>query len=495
MTSYQKLEKRFQQIARLEHGRAILGWDEAVMMPTGSGDSRNATVAELALVIQGLTTAPEVGEWIAGTDESALSTPERANLREMKRIYVENTSMTAELNEKLVLARMTSEQKWRTLRGQNDWNAFLPYLRETLNLTREMFQGLSAKTGLSLYDAALSMYSPGLTTAAVKELFTELKGFIPGAIDRVVEKQAREKVIVPQGRFPMAAQKALGLELMKAVGFSFDIGRLDEAHHPFCGGTPRDVRITTRYNENEFVSALMGVLHETGHAMYEQNLPVRWSGQPVGNAAGMAIHESQSLLTEMQICRSPEFVRFATPLIQKHLGPHCTNPESLTADNLCLLNTRVKRGFIRVDADEVSYPAHVILRFELELDMLEGRLALEDLPEAWDAKMKAYLGLSTKGDDRNGCMQDVHWPAGLFGYFPAYTFGAVIGAQLFAKLTASHPGVRAEIEKGDFSTVQNWLREHVWSKGSELTTLDLVREASGPLSTAAFRKHIEARYF
>lgn len=494
-TSYEKLQSRFQQISRLENALAILGWDEAVMMPPGSGDSRNQTLAELSGLVQNLTISPEVGEWIADAESRKdLSAGEQANLREMKRIYIQNAAIPPELMQKLVVAKMSCEQKWRTARGQNDWAGFMPSLQEVLNLTREMLQGLASKRGLPVYDTALSMYSNGLTTEVVGTLFDEIKAFLPDTINAVEERRRREKVQVPRGKFPMAAQKALATELMAAIGFDFKIGRLDESHHPFCGGTPRDVRITTRYREDEFVSALMGVLHETGHAMYEQHLPLEWLGQPAGQAAGMAIHESQSLLMEMQVCRSREFMQFAAPLIRKHLGPHTENPESLSEDNLAALVTRVKRGYIRVDADEVTYPAHVILRFELEHDMLEGRLALKDLPDAWNQKMKAYLGLSTEGNYKDGCMQDVHWPAGLLGYFPAYTFGAVIAAQLFARISEKIPQARAQIAKGDFKGVQDWLQANIWSKGSQLTTLDLVREAAGPLSSAAFRSHIQSRY-
>jgi carboxypeptidase Taq len=495
MTSYQKLEARFLQLSRLENARAILQWDEAVMMPSGSSDSRNQSLAELAGVIQGLATGTEIGDWL-GQAESARDAGdwERANLREMKRIYTAQTAIPPELNQKLVMARMNCEQKWRTMRSANDWSGFMPHLQEVLNLTREAVQGLSKVMGLSMYDTALSEYSNGLSTKVVETLFTEIKSFLPSLIAEIAEKQKSEKVLQPQGTFPMSAQKALGQDLMKAVGFSFDNGRLDESHHPFCGGTPRDVRITTRYNEREFVSALMGVLHETGHAMYEQHLPLRWSGQPVGNAAGMAVHESQSLLMEMQVCRSPEFLDFAAPLILKHLGPHVSNPESLEAGNLTRLVTRVKPGYIRVDADEVTYPAHVILRFELEHAMLEGSLALKDLPFEWNKKMQAYLGLGTEGNFKDGCMQDVHWPAGLFGYFPAYTFGAVIAAHLFATIQQKNPTARTDIGRGNFKTVQNWLDQNIWSQGSRLTTLDLVKEAAGPLTAQAFRTHLQTRY-
>ncbi|MBX3020289.1 MAG: carboxypeptidase M32 [Bdellovibrionales bacterium] len=495
MTSYEKLEARFLQISRLNDARSILGWDEAVMMPTGSSDSRNQTLAELAGVIQNLSISPEIGDWLGEAEgDPQLLPAQKANVREMKRIYTEMTAVPSELNQKLVVARMTSEQKWRTLRGQNDWAGFMPYMEEVLKLTREATRLLAEKRGLSLYDAALSTFSNGLTTQVVEKLFTEIKSFLPDTINAVLHKQKSETVIMPEGSYPIAAQKALAKELMGAVGFNFENGRLDESHHPFCGGTQRDVRITTRYSEKEFLSALMGVLHETGHAMYEQHLPLKWLGQPVGAAAGMAIHESQSLLMEMQVSRSAEFMHFAGPAIRKHFAVHTKNPEALSDENLAKLVTRVKRGYIRVDADEVTYPAHVILRFELERDLLEDRLQVKDVPAAWNEKMKAYLGLSTEGNYKDGCMQDVHWPAGLFGYFPAYTFGAIIAAQFFARIEQVRPGVRSEIAKGNLSGVQSWLTDNVWSKGSELTTLDLVTAVSEPLSVASFRAHIQKRY-
>jgi carboxypeptidase Taq len=496
MTSYQKLEKRFRTVHHLQHAQNVITWDEAVMMPSGGSSHRNSAVAELSGVVWDLVRAEEVGEWFQdalGARES-LSPWQSANLESMRKMHIECTAVPSELNQRLVMARMNCEQNWRKLRGENNWAGFLPYLAEVLSLVRESTQALQKKKGLSLYDTALSTFSPGLDTATIEKLFNELKSFLPGMIQEVVAKQKTEKVIIPEGPFPMLAQKSLGLELMKAIGFSFEHGRLDEAFHPFCGGNPRDVRITTRYREDEFISSLMGVLHETGHALYEQNLPDDWLTQPVGGACGMAIHESQSLLMEMQVCRSQEFLTFAAPLIRKHIGPYVKNPESLETSNLVKLVTRVNPDFIRVDADEVTYPAHIILRFEIERDLLEDRWPLSELPAVWDKKMREYLGLSTLGNDKNGCMQDVHWPSGAFGYFPAYTFGAVIAAQLFAKATEKIPGVRQELATGNFAPLQGWLRENIWSRGSSLKTLEIVSAASGPLTVNAFQRHLQTRY-
>jgi carboxypeptidase Taq len=240
----------------------------------------------------------------------------------------------------------------------------------------------------------------------------------------------------------------------------------------------------------------MGVLHETGHAQYEQNLPGEWLAQPVGAARGMSIHESQSLLWELQVCRSREFFDFAAPLIRDAFpDAAAADPDAFTVDNLRRLATRVRPSFIRVDADEVTYPCHVLLRFDLERKLIAGELDIANLPEAWDVSMRELLGISTGDNHRDGCMQDVHWPAGLFGYFPAYTLGALTAAQLYRTVRQAVPALPSQIAAGDFSTLRNWLREHVWSVGSSRQTSDLLRSATGStIDTAAFEAHLRERY-
>ena len=251
------------------------------------------------------------------------------------------------------------------------------------------------------------------------------------------------------------------------------------SHHPFCGGEPDDTRITTRYNEGDFLESLFAVLHETGHALYQQGLPKAWRGQPVGDAGGMALHESQSLTMEMQVSRSAAFLEFAAPIVQRSLLGAPTRAAQWQPENLVALATRVRRGFIRVDADELTYPQHVILRYELETALLDGRLEVADLPDAWDEKMSAGLGLSTAGDFANGCMQDVHWFAGLIGYFPTYTLGAVIAAQLYRAAREQVAGLEDAIRAGDFPVLVDWLRDRVHRRGRLLPSMALVAEATG----------------
>jgi carboxypeptidase Taq len=360
-----------------------------------------------------------------------------------------------------------------------------------LRLAREEAALLSAQGGLAPYDALMDRFEPGMRSETVQRVFGDLKGWLPGLIARVTERQARQPLQAPKGPFPKAAQRALSHDVMALLQFDFDAGRLDESAHPFSGGVPEDVRLTTRYREDDFVQSLMGTVHETGHARYEQNLPREWLGQPVANARSMALHESQSLSFEMQLGCSRPFAQLLAPLVARHLGAQ----PAFEADNLHRLLTRVKPGFIRVDADEVTYPAHVILRFEIERALIEGDIEAEDIPALWDEKMQSLLGVDTRGNFKDGCLQDVHWPESLFGYFPCYTLGAMYAAQWFAAMRRNTPDLDARVAAGDLSPVFDWLRDHIWSQGSRWTTDELAVRASGePLNPAHFKAHLEARY-
>jgi len=493
---YAALEDRQRRLAHLEHALAMLTWDEAVMMPAGSGESRAEALAGLGGLRHQLATAPEIGDWIAAAREEDLDAWRRANLREIEREYRRATCLPVDLVEAAALASTRCEQAWRRLRPANDWAGLAPLLGEVVARQRECAAALAERLGLSPYDALLDGYEPGVRSAQVEPLFRELRDFLPAFTQRVLERQRSEPVVRPRGPFDREAQRALGARLMRAVGFDAERGRLDVSHHPFCGGVPHDVRITTRYDDDDFLKALMGVLHETGHAKYEQGLPADWLTQPVGRARSMAFHESQSLLLEMQIARGRPFLEFAVGPIREALaGPAAAQPEAFTLDNLHRLVTRVEPGAIRVDADEVTYPSHVILRFELERDLMEGRCEVADLPERWDVEMDAVLGIDTRGDYANGVLQDVHWPAGLFGYFPTYTLGALLAAQLRVAAGRALPDLEADLRGGRFQTLDGWLREQLWSQGSRLEGPELCRRTTAaPLGTSAFVEHLRSRY-
>ena len=489
--AYQALTDTFTRLHRYYHLSAIAGWDRSAMMPSKGNDARAAALAELDVLIHQTLTAPALKTQIEAAEQEDLTTMERANLREIRREWVKANLLPASLVEAKTLAGARCEHAWRSQRYANDWTGFLANFREVVQLSREEARLLAEDAGGSRYDALMNKYEPGLTSAEVDRIFGDVKTWLPGLIAKVRDKQSRETLIRPQGPFPVDNQRRLGLALMARLQFDFDAGRLDVSAHPFCGGVPEDVRITTRYSEDDFTRSLMGIVHETGHARYEQNLPRDWVSQPVGRARSMGIHESQSLAFEMQLGRSPGFLQLAAPLVREHLG----DQPAFTADNLARLYTRVEPGYIRVDADELCYPAHVILRYEIERALMNGEIEADDIPALWDEKMMAYLGIDTRGNYKDGCLQDMHWTDGSFGYFPSYTLGAMYAAQYFSTLRRTQPDLDAKIAAGDLSPVFDWLDANIWQQASRYETDELVRRATGePLNPAHFRAHLEARY-
>mgnify|MGYP001254032637 CR=1 FL=1 len=494
MAAYQELEARFHRLYALRGAAGVLHWDMAAMMPAGGAADRAEQLAAVNVTCHEVLADPRLADLLAQAEgeTAALDGWQRANLAEMRRQWTHATAVDARLVEALTKACARCEAQWRRARAAGDYASILPALTEVLGLVREQAAAKASKLGLAPYDALLDEYEPGGRAAEIDPVFDDLAAFLPGFLARVLEHQATSPAPrAPAGPFPVEKQAALARRLMEAVGFDFEHGRLDTSHHPFCGGSPGDVRITTRYDEAEFASAIMGVLHETGHAMYEMGLPEPWRFQPVGQARGMSAHESQSLLIEMQACRSRHFVLFLAPLARKTLGGSGPDWE---AENLYRLGIRVKPDFIRVDADEVTYPAHVILRYRLEKAMVAGDLQLADLPGAWNEGMKKMLGI-VPPSDREGCLQDIHWYDGAWGYFPTYTLGAMTAAQLFAAAVEAEPGIPDALAEGDFRPLMAWLRPNVHALASSLPTPELVARATGrPLDAAVFRRHLEARY-
>lgn len=491
--SFAKLDAHCHSLDALEHALAILGADEATHMAPGGGDKRAEAMATLSGMHHRQATDPRVGDWIEAAKAETLDDMQRIAVNELERSYINMTCLPSEFVERQTRTRMRCEQLWRTLRPKGDWKTFVPALEGVVALVHEEAALRAEALKLDPYDAMMEQYDPGNRASDITPVFTELKAFlvdfVPEALAVQDERLARRPLKALAGDYPIERQKALGLAMMQAVGFDMNHGSLSVAVHPFCGGVPSDVRLTTRYRTDEFLTALMGILHETGHGLYEQNLPGDWAHWPSGKARGMSLHESQSLFVEKQIGRNPAFWRFALPLVDSHLK------EAWTIEDLLPHVHQVKRGLIRVDADEVTYPLHVILRYELEQELLAGRLTVKDLPEAWDAKMREYLGLSTIDDPKNGPMQDVHWPSGAFGYFPSYTLGALMAAQQWATIIKTHPGVEAEMSSGDFSTLIGWRRDNIWQKASTGTTPEILSQATGEtLNPAHFIAHVRARY-
>jgi carboxypeptidase Taq len=494
MTAYQQLEARFRCLGAIEEAIGVLNWDSATMMPAGGATTRAEQLATLSLLAHQQLTAAEIGDLLAEADSASgtLDPWQRGNLREMRRRRSHATAMPAELVDALSRVSSECETAWRRARPANDFTAVLPLLDEMLRVQREVAAAKAEGLGVSPYEALLDRYEPGASVATIDRLFDEISDFLPDLIETVLTRQAAQPSLAePPGPFAIAAQRRAAVRLMEAVGFDFAHGRLDVSAHPFCSGAPEDVRITTRYDESDFTKALMGVLHETGHALYKRNLPAQWRLQPVGAARGMAIHESQSLLLEMQACRSPAFTRFAAPILREVFNGVGQGWE---AEALHRRQIRVSRGLIRVEADEVTYPVHVILRHRLEQAMIVGDLIPRDLPGAWAEGMRALLGVAPD-NDRDGCLQDIHWYDGSWGYFPTYTLGALIAAQLFDTARCTIPDLMSAIAGGNFAPLFAWLGERVHSQASLWSTAELVERATGrPLGTASFERHLRDRY-
>ncbi len=489
--AYDTLTQTWTRLYRFNHLQSMAGWDRAAVMPPRGNAARADAMAEMDALLHRLRTEPALADLIKRAQDEPLDDVARANLREIERDWRAANALPESLVQAESLASAHCEHAWRSQRPANDWAGFLQNFREVLRLAREMAARRAGSTGLPPYDALMDRYEPGMTGAEVDRLFGDLQQWLPSLVRQVRERQASEPVVAPQGPFPRAAQRALSLEVMGLLGFDFEAGRLDESTHPFSGGVPEDVRLTTRYAEGDFVQSLMGTIHETGHARYEQNLPRAWLGQPVAQARSMGIHESQSLSFEMQLGRSAAFIGLLAPRLAAHFGAQpAFEPEALQRSL-----TRVQPSFIRVDADELTYPAHVILRYRIERGLIEGSVQADDIPALWDEGMASLLGVDTRGNFNNGCMQDTHWASGLFGYFPCYTLGAMYAAQWFATIRRGVPDLDARIARGELAPVFDWLRGNIWTQGSRWTTAELAVRASGePLNPLYFRRHLEARY-
>ncbi len=499
---YQKLENIFREILLLESVNGLLDWDSATVMPAGGAAQRAEQMGIIATITHEKICSLEIPDLIFAAEQEDLARQnlnswQQANLREMRHRLNHAVGVPVSLASELAQAAAESEHFWRSARKENDFVGFAPYLKNIIKLVQETAAAKAETLQCLAYDALLDGYDPGTNSASLDVIFTDLEKFLPEFIAEVLAHQAElpESLnLAPLNLAPLNLassvhkQEELARWLTKTMGFDFNYGRLDTSTHPFCGGTAGDIRITTRYDAADFTSAFYGVAHETGHALYEANLPREWRFQPVGQARGMSLHESQSLFMEMQICQNENFLEFATPHIARILGL------DLSVDALRANISRVQPSHIRVEADEVTYPAHILLRYKLEKALLSGDLPVDDLPLAWAENSKKLLGI-TPDCHANGCMQDIHWPMGSIGYFPTYSLGAMIAAQLFAATRAELPNLETDLQKGNFSNVNQWLKNNIHMQASHLSTNEILRAATGKeLDVNYYKQHLLRRY-
>lgn len=493
MNNYTTLEQEFKKIYHISSLINLLYWDIAVNLPKKSIENRTAEINLLDSISRTKIKSSRMKELINGalSETDKLNPWQIANLKEIERLCLSTTCIDDKLNERYITAGAKCELIWRDARKQNDYNMLLPHLQEVLACVKEIAKCRSDAFKCNKYDALIDIYDPETTSKDIKKTFDQIKKSIPDLVHRIIEKQKSEKIIAIN---PMKIehQKAIGKKIMKIMQFDFDRGRLDESIHPFANDVNSDdIRITTKYKEDDFLSGIFGIIHETGHALYELNLPQDYVHQPVGSPKGMAVHESQSLFMEKQVGKSMEFCEFLSKLLSDEFN---LKGQENSADNLYKISNRVTPSFIRIDADEVTYPMHVILRFEIEELLINGEISLKDLPKVWNDKMQQYLGVTPKNDS-DGCMQDIHWHQGSFGYFPSYLKGAIIASQLMQTLIETNPNVKAEITNGNFNNINDFLNKKIRSQGSLKSTKNLLIDAvNSDLNADVFVKYITEKY-
>ncbi len=477
------------RIDRLSAAAGILFWDEQVNLPPGSAAFRAEQNGYYAELLHRESTLPEVGQWLdtLEADRDSLSDDERVIVKEARREYDREVKLPGEFVARRSKARSESFHAWVEARKKNDFASFAPHLRKALDFSREEAEYQDAEDA---YDFFVDVYDPGMSTAVIDPLFAKLSEGLRPILDTILSAEDTTPPDLFRG-FPVDGQEAFLREVVAAFGFDFNVGRLDRAVHPFCGGHPLDTRMTTRYDPDNPLDSLSSAMHETGHALYEQGLPTDYPGTALSHAAGMAAHESQSRIWENQVGRGRPFWRHWEPRYRAFFKEQLAKVDS---DQLYRAINRVAVTPIRVDSDEVTYNLHIILRYGLERDLFAGRVAIGDLPEAWNERSRDLLGF-TPASDTEGCLQDVHWCEGMFGYFPSYTLGNLLAAQLWYAAKDTLPDLEEDFGRGDYTRLLGWLRENVHSKARRENANGLAERATGrPLGTEALLRYLRERY-
>ena len=493
IASYQALTARLADLTAIEESLGILMWDQDVMMPHGAGASRGRQIATLsALHHQGLS-GNEMGQLLRELAHAPdLDLIAQANVREATRDHARAAKIPEALVRKWATVTVHAHEIWVQARKNSDFSLFEPALTEIVALAKE--RAAAVDPTRPAYDVLMDEFEPGMTMAQLDVVFAELKAVLVPLIARVRARQAQgglPDTAWLQTAVDPAQQRHVGERIVQKLAFDFQRGRLDTSVHPFCGGAGiDDVRITTRYFEHAFLLSLSGMIHETGHALYEQGRPAHLADQPVSRPRSMGIHESQSLLWEKQVGQSAAFWQPNYLQLQQDYPFLAAVPFNDFVFGLNLVNLG---NFIRVNADELTYPLHVVVRYEIERDLMSGALAVADIPQAWNDKIHSYLGI-TPPDAALGCLQDVHWSSGSIGYFPSYTLGAVYAAQ-FMQAARQTIDVDASMRAGDTAPLLAWLRANVHQAGSQYLTDELVTRATGrPLDTAPFLAYLTRKY-
>ncbi len=490
MQIYQQLSEKLKTIIHLESLMAILSWDREIMTPKGGIGARAEQLATFAALYHQHYTEPALGDLINQCLEkkTTLKAWQLANVIEAKRGYDKRIRVPKTLVAEMTKLEVKAHDVWVEAREKSDFTIFQKTLENLIDLSKS--RAACIEPHQAAYDVLIDDYEQGWDQQKFSKTFSDLKLFLIPFLQQVKNKQAQENLDNTNFSASLHVQETLGKLIIKKMGFDFSHGRMDQSVHPFCGGVgPYDVRITTRYDEKHFLSSLLAFMHEAGHALYEQGRRTDLADQPVSQARSMSFHESQSLLWEKQVGQSLDFWKYFLPEIIKQLPEFSTNETEIF-----MAVNRVKDSLIRVEADEISYPLHVMLRFEMERDLFSGYLQVKDIPQVWNQKMLDYLGLQPK-NDAEGCLQDVHWSMGAFGYFPSYSLGAMLAAQIFAAVQKAMPDLSKNIQTGNFVVLRNWLKEKIHQQGSILNFEDLCQSATGDtFNPKYFMQYLQNKY-
>ncbi|KJV55332.1 carboxypeptidase Taq (M32) metallopeptidase family protein [Orientia chuto str. Dubai] len=494
MKYYLLLEEEIKQVTRINNIINLLYWDLYTYMPVNTGTSRGEDIATLTTIVYNILNSNKVSDLISKAKEETtqLNQWQIVNLTLIEKKVIESKYIDFNLQKEYILAATQGELIWRQAKKENNYELFKPYLQRILNCIKAIASIKSKIFNCTMYDSLLDIYDYGRKVTEVKEIFSSIKQTIPGLIHKIVEKQNHEIILPLTNQVSISTQEQICKKIMQILGFDFTKGRIDQSAHPFCRSMFDDIRVTTRYNEHNFLTGIESIIHETGHALYEQNFIPHYKYQFVGQKRNMSLHESQSLLMEMQIGKSREFIELLTIVLRDDFN--FKGPE-YSSNNLYKILNRVTPSLIRVDADEVTYPMHIILRFELEEALINGDITLDELPSYWNDGMKKYLGIYPTSDS-TGCMQDIHWSAGKFGYFPTYTIGAIIASMLMKKIKSIYPNINSNIAIGNFNNLYQFLNENIRCFGSLYKTDELVKNATSEnsVSPEIFSKYIENKY-
>jgi carboxypeptidase Taq len=489
-----ELKQRLATINDLQSAGAVLSWDQATYMPPGGGTARGRQLATLGRLAHEHLTDPAVGELFEALQPYGAGLPydsdDAALLRVSRYDYEQATKVPAELMGRLLSHQAAAYAAWARARPENDFAAVQPYLQTTLELSRALAQCFPGQAHIA--DPLIDLADYGMRVATMRALFADLRKQLVPLVQAISAQPPADDACLKQA-YPEEQQLAFGVEVIKRLGYDFSRGRQDKTHHPFMTRFGLgDVRITTRAKEHDLSDALFSTIHEAGHAMYEQGIRMDLDGLPLASGTSAGVHESQSRLWENLVGRSRPFWQHFYPQLQ------AVFPQQLGAvplDTFYRAINNVQRSLIRADADEVTYNLHVIIRFDLELALLEGQLAVRDLPEAWRERYRSDLGI-TPPDDRDGVLQDVHWYAGIIGgQFQGYTLGNVLSAQFFDAAVAAHPDIPQAIGRGEFGALHTWLQTQIYQHGRKFTANELVERATGrPLTTAPYMAYLQRKY-